>query len=129
MSAIENSPTRANMQINFADPAGVGNISIGAERRTAIDQFDFLQPNIVIDARATTAPAGADDHLISVRRLDGSVKDFGNWTDILPANPRTTKGVTPFGINAGTFQWIIEEIVAAAAGVNVVFTFFRKVSM
>jgi len=132
MSAIEgviNAPTRANLQINYADPAGVGNIVIGTERRTAINQFDFKQSNILVDGRATTSPAGADDHLLSIRRLNGNVKDIANWTDILPANPRTVKGVMPFGINVGTFQWIAEEIVAAAAGVNVVWTFTRPVLM
>jgi len=132
MSAIEsviNAPTRSNLQINYADPAGVGNIVIGTERRTAINQFDFKQSNILVDGRATTAPAGADDHLLSIRRLNGNVKDIANWTDILPANPRTVKGVMPFGINVGTFQWIAEEIVAAAAGVNVVWTFTRPVLM
>jgi len=132
MSAIQgviDAPTRANLQINYADPAGVGNIVIGTERRTAINQFDFKQPNILVDARATTAPAGADDHLLSIRRLNGNVKDIANWTDILPANTRTIKGVMPYGINTGTFQWIMEEIVAAAAGVNVVWTFTRPVAM
>jgi len=132
MSSITNiidAPTRANMQINYADPAGVGNIVIGTERRTAINLFDFKRPNILVDARATTAPAGADDHLLSIRRLNGDVKDIANWTDILPANTRTIKGVMPFGINIGTFQWIMEEIVAAAAGVNVVWTFTRPVAM
>jgi len=132
MSAIQNildAPTRANLQINYADPAGVGNIVVGTERRTAINLFDFKIPNILVDARATTAPAGADDHLLSIRRLNGNVKDIANWTDILPANTRTVKGVMPFGINTGTFQWIMEEIVAAAAGVNVVWTFTRPVAM
>jgi len=132
MSAIEaviNAPTRANLQINYADPAGVGNIVIGTERRTAINQFDFKQSNILVDARATTTPTGAEDHLLSIRRLNGNVKDIANWTDIEPANPRTVKGVMPFGINIGTFQWIMEEIVVAAAGVNVVWTFTRPVLM
>jgi len=132
MSSIQNildAPTRANLQMNYADPAGVGNIVIGTERRTAIDQFDFKRANILVDARATTAPAGADDHLLSIRRLNGNVKDIANWTDILPANTRTVKGVMPFGINIGTFQWIMEEIVVAAAGVNVVWTFTRPVAM
>jgi len=132
MSAIQSiidAPSRANMQLDYADPAGVGNIVIGTERRTAIDQFDFKIPNILVDARATTAPAGADDHLLSIRRLNGDVKDIANWTDILPDNPRTIKGVMPFGINVGTFQWIMEEIVIAAAGVNVVWTFTRPVAM
>jgi len=132
MSAIQSvidSPTRANLQINYADPAGVGNIVVGTERRTAINLFDFKQSNILVDARATTAPAGADDHLLSIRRLNGNVKDIANWTDILPANTRTVKGVMPFGINVGTFQWIMEEIVVAAAGVNVVWTFTRPVLM
>jgi len=132
MSAIQgiiDSPTRTNLQINYADPAGVGNIVIGTERRTAIDQFDFKSENILIDGRATTSPVGADDHLLSIRRLNGDVRDIANWTDILPANNRTVKGVMPKGINIGTFQWIMEEIVAAAAGVNVVWTFFRPVAM
>jgi len=129
IQAIIDSPTRANMQINYADPAGVGNIVIGTERRTAITQFDFTQANILVDGRATTSPAGADDHLLSTRRLNGDVKDIANWTDILPTNTRTVKGVMPFGINTGTFQWIMEEIVVAAAGVNVVWTFFRPVAM
>jgi len=132
MSSIQgiiDAPTRANLQINYADPAGVGNIVIGTERRTAINLFDFKRANILVDARATTAPAGADDHLLSIRRLNGNVKDIANWTDILPANTRTIKGVMPFGINVGTFQWIMEEIVAAAAGVNVVWTFTRPVAM
>jgi len=129
IEAVINSPTRANLQINYADPAGVGNIVVGTERRTAINLFDFKQSNILIDGRATTSPAGADDHLLSIRRLNGNVKDIANWTDILPTNTRTVKGVMPFGINVGTFQWIMEEIVAAAAGVNVVWTFTRPVLM
>jgi len=132
MSAIQgviDSPTRANLQINYADPAGVGNIVVGTERRTAINLFDFKVPNILVDARATTAPTGAEDHLLSIRRLNGNVKDIANWTDIEPTNTRTVKGVMPFGINTGTFQWIMEEIVTAAAGVNVVWTFTRPVAM
>jgi len=132
MSAIQSiidSPSRANLQINYADPAGVGNIVIGTERRTTINLFDFKAPDILVDARATTAPAGADDHLLSIRRVNGNIKDIANWTDILPANTRTVKGVMPFGINPGTFQWIMEEIVVAAAGVNVVWTFTKEIAM
>jgi len=132
MSGIQgviDSPTRANLQLNYADPAGVGNVVIGTERRTTINLFDFKVPNILVDGRATTSPAGADDHLLSIRRLNGNVKDIANWTDILPTNTRTVKGVMPFGINTGTFQWIMEEIVVAAAGVNVVWTFTRPVAM
>ena len=126
--SIVNSPTRANMQINYADPGGVGVIVIGTERRTTIDLFDFKRSNILIDARATTAPAGADDHLLSIRRLNGMVTDIANWTDILPGNNRTVKGVMPKGINPGVFQWIMEEIVVAAAGVNVVWTFAQPIA-
>lgn len=132
MSSIQSvldSPTRQNLQINYADPAGVGNIVIGTERRTTINLFNFQQSNILVDARATTSPAGADDHLLSIRRLNGNVRDIANWTDILPANNRTVKGVMPLGINPGSFQWIMEEIVVAAAGVNVVWTFTRPVAM
>lgn len=128
MNAID-SPTRSNVQINYADPAGVGNIVIGAERRTGINLFNFKQANLLVDARATTAPAGADDHLLSIRRPNGMVTDIANWTDILPTNQRTVKGVMPKGVGAGTFQWIMEEIVAAAAGVNVVWTFTRPIAM
>ena len=127
MSLID-SPTRANMQINYADPAGINNIVIGTERRTTIDLFDFKRSNILVDARATTSPAGTDDHLLSIRRLNGLVTDIANWTDILPNNTRTVKGVMPKGINAGVFQWIMEEIVTAAAGVNVVWTFARPIA-
>lgn len=129
IQAIIDSPTRSILQINYADPAGVGNIVIGTERRTAISQFNLTQPNIIVDARATSAPAGADDHLFSIRRFNGNVKDIGNWTDILPTNTRSVKGVVPFGINVGTFQWIMEEIVVAAAGVNVVWQFFKPLAM
>jgi len=115
--------------MNYADPAGVGNIVIGTERRTTAAEFNFRAANILVDGRATTAPAGADDHLLSIRRLSGDVKDIANWTDILPTNTRTVKGVMPFGINTGWFQWIMEEIVVAAAGVNVVWTFFKPLAM
>lgn len=127
MNAID-APTRANLQINYADPAGVGNIVIGTERRTTIALFDFKKANMLVDARATTSPAGADDHLLSIRRLSGLVTDIANWTDILPANNRTVKGVMPKGINPGVFQWIMEEIVVAAAGVNVVWTFMKPIA-
>jgi len=126
---IIDSPTRQNLQINYADPAGVGNIVIGTERRTTVNLFDFRRSNILVDARATTAPAGADDHLLSIRRMNGNVRDLANWTDILPANTRTVKGVMPIGVNPGTFQWIMEEIVVAAAGVNVVWTFAQPIAM
>ena len=132
MSAILasiDSPNRANLQINYADPAGVGNIVIGGERRTTIALFDFKRSNMLIDARATTSPAGADDHLLSIRRLSGLVTDIANWTDILPANNRTVKGVMPKGLNPGVFQWIMEEIVVAAAGLNVVWTFRSPIAM
>jgi len=122
MSIIE-SPTRENLQINYADPAGVGNITIGAAQGTGIDLFNFRKANMLVDARASTAPAGADDHRLSIRRPNGNVVFLANWTDILPANPREIKGVMPHGVNSGTFQWICEEIVVAAAGVNVNWTF------
>jgi len=123
MNNIIESPTRENLQINYADPAGVGNIVIGTGQGTGIALFNFTKPNILVDARATTAPAGADDHRLSIRRPNGNVVMIANWTDILPANTRTVKGVMPKGVNSGTFQWIAEEIVVAAAGVNVVWTF------
>lgn len=129
IQSIIDSPARSHLQMNYADPAGIGNVVIGTERRTGISQFNLTKTNILIDAVATTAPAGADDHLFSIRRLNGNLKDIANWTDILPTNTRTVKGVMPFGINIGTFQWIMEEIVAAAAGVNVVWTFTKPIAM
>ncbi len=128
MNNIIESANRDNLQINYADPAGVGNIVIGAGQGTTINLYNFTRPNILVDARATTAPAGADEHKLSIRRPNGNVTFIANWTDILPANPREVKGVMPKGVNAGTFQWIAEEIVAAAAGVNVVWTFSQPIA-
>jgi len=118
---------RSSLRITYADPGGVGNVVIGAEARTARNSFDIKQPVMIVDATAETAPAGADQHLFSIRRLNGQVTDLFNWTDILPANANTVKPtVVGKGIGTGTVQFIMEETVAAAAGVTVFWTFDKK---
>lgn len=115
---------RSSLRITYADPVGVGNVVVGAEARTARNSFDIKRPVGIVDATAQTAPATTDNHLFSVRRLNGQVTDLFTWTDILPANANTVKpSVVGKGIGVGTVQFIMEEIVAAAAGVTVMFTF------
>jgi len=115
---------RSSLRITYADPGGVGNVVIGAEARTARNSFDVKQPVAIVDATAQTAPASTDNHLFSIRRLNGQVTDLFNWTDILPANANTVKpSVTGKAIGTGTIQFIMEETVAAAAGVTVFYTF------
>jgi len=115
---------RSSLRVAYADPAGVGNVVLGAEARTARTDFDLKRPVAIIDVTALTVPAGADDHLFSVRRLNGQITDMFTWTQILAANANTIKPtVAGKGIGTGTIQFIIEEIVAAAAGVSVLWTF------
>lgn len=117
------SPSRSVLRLTFADPAGVGNVVVGAEARTARNDFDVKRPVVMLDATALTVPAGTDDHLFSIRRLNGIVTDLFTWQEILLANVNTVKQFLPKGIAPGNIQFIIEEIVAAAAGVNAKFTF------
>jgi hypothetical protein len=114
---------RSTLRINYADPAGVGNISVGTEARTARNSFDVKRPVIIVDAMALSNPAGNDDHLFSIRRLGGQVTDLFTWTQVLPANANTVKPFLPKGIGVGNIQFIIEEIATAAAGVNCAYTF------
>ena len=123
MSVANQTPFRSRTRINFADPGGVGAIVVGAENRTARDQFDLQNEIIVLDAIAVLAPAAADNHQISTRRLNSTVTDLFMWTEILPANVGLVKGFLPKGIGAGQQQFIAEELVAATAGVDVFFTF------
>lgn len=120
---MSQNPNRSSLIIEFADPAGVGNVSIGTERRTSRNVFDVKRPVIMLDATALTVPAGTDNHLFSVRRLNGVVTDLFTWQQILLANANTVKQFLPKGIAPGEIQWIIEEITAAAAGVNAEFVF------
>ena len=64
-------PTRTTIQVNYADPAGVGNVVTGTESLTSISQFNFLRPNVILDGNATTLPASAGDGLLSIQRLNG----------------------------------------------------------
>lgn len=117
---------RVSVRINYADPGGVGNTVFGTEARTTRNQFNLKNSVMFADALALSTPAGTDDHLFSIRRLDGRVTDLFTWTQILPANANTVKpAVVGKGIGAGEFQFQMEEIAAAAAGVNVLYTFDR----
>lgn len=114
---------RSSLRITYADPGGVGNVVIGTEARTSRNQFDLKRPVIMVDASAITTPAGTDDHLLSIRRLNGQVTDLFTWQQILLANANTVKPFLPKGIGTGSIQFIAEEIVAAAAGVTTLYTF------
>jgi len=121
MSLI-NTPTRTALQIDFADPAGVGNVVVGADNRTAISQFNFLRPNVILDGITTTTPASAGDGLTSIRRLSGLTTSLATLITMVATNTTPNKGVFPKGINAGQFQFILEETVAMAAAINVIYT-------
>jgi len=113
---------RSSLRITYADPGGVGNVVTGTEAKTSRTDFDIKRPVFIVDANATTSPATTDDHLFSVRRLNGQVTDLFLWTQVLPARDNV-KPFLPKGIGTGTVQFIAEEIVAAAAGTTIFFTF------
>jgi len=117
-----NSPNRTALQIDYADPAGVGNVVVGADNRTAISQFNFLRPNVILDGITTTTPASAGDGLTSIRRLSGLTTSLATLITMVATNTTPNKGVFPKGVNAGQFQFILEETVALAAGINVIYT-------
>lgn len=117
-------PTRTTIQINYADPAGVGNTVTGTESLTGISQFNFLKPNALINGNATTLPAAAGDGLFSIQRLNGLVTQLATIISLQPTNTVENKGgLFPKGLNAGQLQFILEETVALAAGINVRWTF------
>jgi len=123
MSAI-NTPTRTTIQINYADPAGVGNVVTGTESLTAISQFNFLRANMILDGNATTLPAAAGDGLLSIQRLNGLTTQLATLIGLQPTNTVQNKGgVFPKGVNSGQLQFILEETVALAAGINIRWTF------
>jgi len=95
MSAIINSPARTTIQINFADPAGVGNVVTGTESLTSISQFDFKRVNFIIDGNATTLPASAGDGLLSIQRLNGLTTQLATLIGLQPTNTVQGKGVFP----------------------------------
>jgi len=124
MSLAPNIPTRTTIQVNYADPAGVGNVVTGTESLTSISQFNFLRPNIILDGNATTLPAAAGDGLLSVQRLNGLTTQLATLIGLQPTNTVQNKGgIFPKGLNAGQLQFILEETVALAAGINIRWTF------
>jgi len=119
-------PTRTTIQVNYADPAGVGNTVTGTESLTSISQFNFLQPNVILDGNATTLPASAGDGLLSIQRLNGLTTQIATLIGLQPTNTVANKGgVFPKGVNSGQLQFILEETVALAAGINIRWTFAR----
>jgi len=126
MSAQSSTPTRTTIQVNYADPAGVGNVVTGTESLTSISQFNFLQPNVILDGNATTLPASAGDGLLSIQRLNGLTTQLATLIGLQPTNTVANKGgVFPKGVNSGQLQFILEETVALAAGINIRWTFAR----
>jgi len=126
MSFQSATPTRTTIQVNYADPAGVGNVVTGTESLTTISQFNFLQPNVILDGNATTLPAAAGDGLLSIQRLNGLTTQIATLIGLQPTNTVANKGgVFPKGVNNGQLQFILEETVALAAGINIRWTFAR----
>jgi len=124
MSFQSSTPTRTTIQVNYADPAGVGNVVTGTESLTSISQFNFLRPNVILDGNATTLPAAAGDGLLSIQRLNGLTTQLATLIGLQPTNTVANKGgVFPKGVNAGQLQFILEETVALAAGINIRWTF------
>jgi len=126
MSFQSSTPTRTTIQITYADPAGVGNVVTGTESLTSISQFNFLQPNVILDGNATTLPASAGDGLFSIQRLNGLTTQLATIISLQPTNTVANKGgIFPKGVNAGQLQFILEETVALALGIAVRWTFAR----
>jgi len=122
-------PTRTTIQVNYADPAGVGNVVTGTESLTAISQFNFLRPNVILDGNATTLPAAAGDGLLSIQRLNGLTTQLATLIGLQPTNTVANKGgVFPKGVNNGQLQFILEETVALAAGINIRWTFAQPLT-
>jgi len=122
--SFQNVPTRTTIQINYADPAGVGNVVTGSESLTSISQFNLLRANVIVDGNATTLPAAAGDGLLSIQRLNGLTTQLATLIGLQPTNTVQNKGgVFPKGVNNGQLQFILEETVALAAGINIRWTF------
>jgi len=121
-------PTRTTIQINYADPAGVGNVVTGTESLTAISQFNFLRPNMILDAVVTVAPAAAGDGLLSIQRLNGMTTQIATLLNCLATNQAPNRGgIFPKGVNQGQLQFILEETVVLAGGINVRYTFANPI--
>lgn len=122
-------PTRTTIQVNYADPAGVGNVVTGTESLTSISQFNFLRPNVILDGNATTLPAAAGDGLFSIQRLNGLTTQIATIISLQPTNTVLSKGgIFPKGVNSGQLQFILEETVALALGINVRWTFAQPLT-
>jgi len=122
--SFQSVPTRTTIQVDYADPAGVGNVVTGTESLTSISQFNFLRSNVILDGNATTLPASAGDGLLSIQRLNGLTTQIATLIGLQPTNTVANKGgVFPKGVNNGQLQFILEETVALAAGINIRWTF------
>ena len=117
-------PTRTTIQINYADPGVVGVVVTGTESLTSISQFNFQRPHIILDAVFTVAPASTGDGLLSIQRLNGLTTQIATLLNLSPTNTALNKGgIFPKGVNAGQLQFILEETVTLAGGINIRWTF------
>jgi len=122
--SFQNIPTRTTIQINYADPGAPGNVVTGTESLTSISQFDFARPNVLLDGVFTVAPAAAGDGLLSIQRLNGLTTQIATLLNLAPTNTALNKGgLFPKGINRGQLQFILEETVTLAGGINIRWTF------
>ena len=119
-------PTRTSIQINYGDPGAVGSVSTGAESITGITQFNFQQPNVILDAVFNVAPASTGDGLLSIQRLNGLTTQIATLLQVSPLNTALNKGgLFPKGLNSGQLQFILEETVTLAGGIEIRWTFAR----
>jgi len=122
--SFENVPTRTTIQIDYPDPTAVGSVSTGTESITGISQFDFARPNVLLNGVFTVAPASTGDGLLSIQRLNGLTTQIATLLDLAPTNTAINKGgLFPKGINRGQLQFILEETVILAGGINIRWTF------
>lgn len=123
-----NTPTRTTLQINYSDPGGVGSIVTGSESKTGISQFNFLRPNMILDAVSTTIQGANADGLLSIQRLNGLTTQVCTLINVITTNTAPNRGgIFPKGVNAGQLQFILEETVAMSAGINIRWTFANPV--
>jgi len=121
---------RSQLTITYADPAALGDVQIGTERRTTRNSFDLKRTAFIVDAVSTVALGTAGQNQYSIRRLNGNVTDLFLDAQILVANANTVKPFLPKGIGQGTVQFIVENIVDATANTNaatVAYTFDNPV--
>ena len=117
-------PTRTTIQVNYADPGGIGNVVTGTESLTSISQFNLLRPNVILDAVTTTIQGSDADGLLSIQRLNGLTTQISTLINLSSTNTAPNRGgIFPKGLNMGQLQFILEETVAMSAGINVRWTF------